>query len=234
MLEKMIDGYKGALSEGSRSGKSTSGSARPIEFVLKQALKRKWRYPAEERIEDVKPTIPLGEQFLGTVEGAFKRLNTARTARAYKAQQCLQMVFGHASDQGLRALLAALAQLAGSVEPLVPSQPLDGRQQVRAETALVEATVSASVNDEGQQLSRIVLADHQDLRLRHFEPQKAGYLQSADVRHADIKENEVRFQLTCLLKRLRPILSLPANVPFALLRQNVDDAATNDVAIVRN
>ena len=31
--------------------------------MLKQALKRKWRHLAEERIEDVKPSIPLGKCF---------------------------------------------------------------------------------------------------------------------------------------------------------------------------
>jgi uncharacterized protein (DUF2252 family) len=36
---------------------------RPIKIVLAQALKREWRHLAEERIEDVKPTIPLGERF---------------------------------------------------------------------------------------------------------------------------------------------------------------------------
>jgi hypothetical protein len=36
---------------------------RPIETVLKQSEKREWRHLAQERIEDVKPTIPLGEKF---------------------------------------------------------------------------------------------------------------------------------------------------------------------------
>jgi uncharacterized protein (DUF2252 family) len=31
--------------------------------VLEQALKRRWRHLAQERIEDVKPTIPLGKRF---------------------------------------------------------------------------------------------------------------------------------------------------------------------------
>ena len=31
--------------------------------MLKQALKRKWRHLAEERIEEVKPSIPLGKCF---------------------------------------------------------------------------------------------------------------------------------------------------------------------------
>jgi uncharacterized protein (DUF2252 family) len=40
-----------------------------VRFVLKQALKRKWRHLAEERIEDVKPSIPLGERFWSLSKG---------------------------------------------------------------------------------------------------------------------------------------------------------------------
>jgi len=35
----------------------------PIKMVLKEALARKWRHLATERIEDVRPTIPLGPKF---------------------------------------------------------------------------------------------------------------------------------------------------------------------------
>jgi uncharacterized protein (DUF2252 family) len=36
---------------------------RPVETVLHQAVNREWRHLAQERIEDVKPTIPLGDRF---------------------------------------------------------------------------------------------------------------------------------------------------------------------------
>jgi hypothetical protein len=31
--------------------------------TMKQAMKRTWKHLARERIEDIKPTIPLGERF---------------------------------------------------------------------------------------------------------------------------------------------------------------------------
>jgi len=63
MLERMIEGYQEALSTKSSKGKASGSPTKPIRFVLKQALSRNWRHLAEERIEGVSPSIPLGERF---------------------------------------------------------------------------------------------------------------------------------------------------------------------------
>ncbi len=63
MMEEMIAGYEEALINPSAKRKPTGKATEPIRFVLKQSLKRKWRHLAEERIEDVRPSIPLGERF---------------------------------------------------------------------------------------------------------------------------------------------------------------------------
>jgi len=63
MMEEMIAGYEQALSDPEKKRKPSGKATEPIQFVLKQALKRKWRHLAEERIENVKPSIPLGERF---------------------------------------------------------------------------------------------------------------------------------------------------------------------------
>jgi uncharacterized protein (DUF2252 family) len=63
MMEQMMAGYQDAVRPG-RTKKIKGGEElRPIRMVLAQSLKREWRHLAEERIEDVKPTIPLGERF---------------------------------------------------------------------------------------------------------------------------------------------------------------------------
>jgi uncharacterized protein (DUF2252 family) len=64
MMEQMVQGYQDALIS-RRVKKAPKGSEkfRPIETVLKQSTKREWRHLARERIEDVKPTIPLGDRF---------------------------------------------------------------------------------------------------------------------------------------------------------------------------
>jgi uncharacterized protein (DUF2252 family) len=63
MMEEMIVGYEEALAKPDAKRRPSGKATEPIQFVLKQSLKRKWRHLAEERIEDVKPSIPLGERF---------------------------------------------------------------------------------------------------------------------------------------------------------------------------
>ena len=61
MIEQVIAGYKQALLK--REAKVKEKDIAPVHLVMKQALNRKWRNLAEERIEDVKPQIPLGARF---------------------------------------------------------------------------------------------------------------------------------------------------------------------------
>ena len=66
MMEQMVNGYQDALkSRRTKKAPKNSGNLRPIEAVLQQATKREWRHLAQERIEDVKPNIPLGRTLLG-------------------------------------------------------------------------------------------------------------------------------------------------------------------------
>jgi uncharacterized protein (DUF2252 family) len=64
MMEQMVQGYQSALiSRRVKKASKDSEKLRPVETVLKQSTKREWRHLARERIEDVKPTIPLGDRF---------------------------------------------------------------------------------------------------------------------------------------------------------------------------
>ena len=58
MLEQMIEGYEGELVR-----KHPPTPTKAVRRVLKRALKRRWHHLAEERIEDVRPEIPLGKRF---------------------------------------------------------------------------------------------------------------------------------------------------------------------------
>src|SRR5580658_152323 len=60
MLENMIRGYEAGLSHGVPDDEDIP---EPIDRILQQAFKRRWRNLAEERIKDVTPTIPLGRRF---------------------------------------------------------------------------------------------------------------------------------------------------------------------------
>ena len=64
MLEQMIDGYEEALSAPSKASKVSDADAlAPIRSVLNRSKRREWEHLAKERIEDVKPQIPIGERF---------------------------------------------------------------------------------------------------------------------------------------------------------------------------
>jgi len=61
ILEEMVRGYvKGLISPGRQEISEKSAA---IEKVMKEATRRRWRHLATERIEDVKPHIPLGKRF---------------------------------------------------------------------------------------------------------------------------------------------------------------------------
>ncbi len=61
MVEVMLEGYLSALS--GRNQPDSTEEIAPVHKVMADALKRKWRHLAQERIEDVTPTIPLGRKF---------------------------------------------------------------------------------------------------------------------------------------------------------------------------
>jgi uncharacterized protein (DUF2252 family) len=63
VLEQMMEGYEEALSHPGANYSDFDGMPKPLRRILKQATKREWRHLAEERIENVKPKIPLGTVF---------------------------------------------------------------------------------------------------------------------------------------------------------------------------
>jgi len=65
MLEQMIEGYQESLSQSEEptSKTDTANLGKPIELILKQAMRRRWRHLAKDRFESAKPTLPLGKRF---------------------------------------------------------------------------------------------------------------------------------------------------------------------------
>jgi uncharacterized protein (DUF2252 family) len=63
MIENMISGYEGALLDRPKKQAQTGGDAKAIQRVMHQALRRRWKHLAHERIKDVQPSIPRGDKF---------------------------------------------------------------------------------------------------------------------------------------------------------------------------
>jgi uncharacterized protein (DUF2252 family) len=76
MIEQVIAGYCDALRTGKARLPTSKAASEPVRLVMKEALSRKWRHLANERIEDVRPTIPLGPKFWALNRAERKEIDT--------------------------------------------------------------------------------------------------------------------------------------------------------------
>jgi uncharacterized protein (DUF2252 family) len=86
-LEQMIEGYQDALSNRSTHYKDFEQMPKPVRLIIKQAMKREWRHLAEERIENVKPSIPLGKCFW-----ALSRKEKTEIERLFEVKEVHQLI----------------------------------------------------------------------------------------------------------------------------------------------
>ncbi len=63
MLEQMIIGYQRALRGPRAQNLIASDRPEAIKVVMRRAMSRTWKHLARERLEDLKPSIPLGTRF---------------------------------------------------------------------------------------------------------------------------------------------------------------------------
>ncbi len=59
MIERMIEGYEAAF----RNADEPDHVPKIVRLVLREAAGRSWKHLADERIEGIEPTIPLGRRF---------------------------------------------------------------------------------------------------------------------------------------------------------------------------
>jgi uncharacterized protein (DUF2252 family) len=63
ILEELMGGYEAGLGETSKSPKDRSHRPKAIQLLLAQSVRRRWRNLAAERLETVRPAIPLSRRF---------------------------------------------------------------------------------------------------------------------------------------------------------------------------
>ena len=65
MMERMVDGYEDAFAPEADGDALDASDSMPktVRLVMRQAAGRSWKHLADERIEGVEPTIPLGKRF---------------------------------------------------------------------------------------------------------------------------------------------------------------------------
>ena len=62
ILEQIIEGYAAAMEPG-QTGEDGDDIPEAMRVAVKTARRRSWHHLAKERIENIKPTIPLGKRF---------------------------------------------------------------------------------------------------------------------------------------------------------------------------
>lgn len=63
MVEEMVLGYADALKDGHRRQPLPQTEVKAVHRVMQEALRRRWKNLARERIENIEPAIPRGEKF---------------------------------------------------------------------------------------------------------------------------------------------------------------------------
>lgn len=62
MMEQMVEGYAAGL-QGDATAEKANQRPKSVRVVMRKAARRSWKNLAHERIENAKPTIPLGKSF---------------------------------------------------------------------------------------------------------------------------------------------------------------------------
>ncbi len=107
MLEHLLQGYQDALKRPSATAADGTGvkELKPIQTVLERSMRRGWKHLAEERIENVKPVIPLGRRFWKLDEEEWKAIEALFAEEA--PRRLITKLRGRDDDAKVKVLDAA-------------------------------------------------------------------------------------------------------------------------------
>jgi uncharacterized protein (DUF2252 family) len=105
MMEQMIAGYLEAFNGQTGASNGNGPLPAPLRFVLKQALSRKWSELAPDRMENGRPTIPLGKRFWKLARD--ERRDIERLFAADEARQLVTALKHRDDDAPVRVVDAA-------------------------------------------------------------------------------------------------------------------------------
>lgn len=103
MLEELIVGYISGLN--GRSSRIHPKNLEPVMRVMRQAKRRQWKHLAKERIQDVKPRIPLGRKFWALRKDERRELQELIDGQGL--QNLVQRIDGRDGELRIRLLDAA-------------------------------------------------------------------------------------------------------------------------------
>ena len=103
MVEEMVDGYALALSDPDEEHAAPEPDA--VRSVRRRALGRKWKHLADERLDGVTPTIPLGRKFWALTSE--ERSGLDELFAAEDVRRALSALTGRGDDDPVTLLDAA-------------------------------------------------------------------------------------------------------------------------------
>jgi uncharacterized protein (DUF2252 family) len=127
MVEHMVEGYEAGLA-GESLAPDEETTSKEVRRVLRQALRRRWKDLARERIADARPTIPLGKRFWPLSEAERNALE------------------GLSADEDLRKLVTSLQHRANDA----PIEILDGAYWVKGCSSLGRLRYAVLVGVPGE------------------------------------------------------------------------------------
>jgi uncharacterized protein (DUF2252 family) len=95
MMEELVDGYAAALRGHHKRFRKPDRDAKSVHRVMQLALRRRWKNLAEERIENVQPTIPRGDKFWDLKAAELREVKTLFKTPELRA---LVTAMGHRDD----------------------------------------------------------------------------------------------------------------------------------------
>lgn len=102
ILEQMIEGYEQTLA---MNDSKHGDRPKAVGTVMKSAVHRSWKHLAKERIEDTRPTIPLGETFWPLSRTESKEINALFKSEA--ARRLATMLRSRKDNAAVEVLDAA-------------------------------------------------------------------------------------------------------------------------------
>src|ERR1700685_634542 len=105
ILEELVSGYQTALSADFDTDSEKSHRPKSIQTLLAQSTRRRWQHLAEERLDTVKPPIPLGKRVWALTPPERKALSDMFAGDS--ARPTLSSLRGRAKDDPIELLDAA-------------------------------------------------------------------------------------------------------------------------------
>lgn len=105
MIEQMMDGYEQAFIDREEGTDKSGAKPEVVKIAMRDALRRKWRHLAEERIGDERPKIPLGSRFWPLLDE--ERADIEKLFEAEKVRRLVTSLRSRDDDATVEVLDAA-------------------------------------------------------------------------------------------------------------------------------